>query len=241
MIMNKIIVIILVSLSLAGCQRLQDRALDQEWDSAQTLQQKRDLLLKLSKSPPHKPGAPKDVSEARQQYLNVGEENDDFLKGLTSSCNVINADMCVYDYYVRTKGIIDDKKKKVEARRNKIAVRRGDLFYCKVEFHLPNRIIDSRNIRVGVKDNIDTVGFVFSNGYQIISPKLEIVDAASEERQGMSAGGSLVVNASYDGSGYMIRLFDGHLDVETDKEAIRYVLDMGSSGGIDISDCKKAK
>lgn len=235
-------IIIALSLLISGCEHLHERSLNQAWDSAQTLQQKRDLLLSLSK-----PGmsvnttkGPKTTAEARNQYLRLGKEDDQFLEALTSSCTVFDADSCVYDYYVRAIEKIkeDDKKSKKMSKQTPVNV--GELFYCKVKFNIASGPVDSSNIRVGVKDNVDVIGFVFSNGYQIISPKLRVIDSASGERSGMSPGGSLVVNASYDGSSYLIRLFDNHLDTEPSKDAVRYVMDLGSSGGIDIFDCKKA-
>ncbi|EJV7846063.1 hypothetical protein SEZ80_003548 [Escherichia coli] len=233
--MKRIILLILISISMYGCGAY-------ERGRAVTLEQKRDVLLK--ESPKYPPGYltkdKVDLYTIRNELVASGGETQDFLKKLVDNCFDSSMYFCTFEQYYDAYDNFKKTREKNEKRKQQVAVSKGDLFYCKVDFHLPDRIIDSSKIRVGVKDNVDVVGFVFSNGYQIISPELKDIDSASGERSGMSPGGSLVVNASYDGSSYLIRLFDNHLDTEPSKDAIRYVLDLGSAGGIDIFDCKKA-
>ncbi|XUV82785.1 hypothetical protein ACREYP_04975 [Enterobacter sp. TMH.L2] len=209
---------------------------------AVTLEQKRDILL--NESPKYAPGYltkdKVDIYTVRNTLLSNGGETKDFLKKLISKCYDSKVEYCAFEEYYNA--YINNKRKKErdDLRKTKIPVKKGDLFYCKVSMHLSNGIVDTSYVRVGVKDNIDVVGFVFSNGYQIISPKLKVISSESGERAGMSPGGSLVVNASYDGSYYTIRLFDNHLYTEPDKDAVRHVLDFGSAGVIEAFDCKKA-
>lgn len=209
---------------------------------AVTLEQKRDVLLK--ESPKYAPGYLTkdtiDIYTVRNSLVSNGGETIDFLKKLIAKCYDSKVEYCAFEEYYYA--YINDRQKKErdELRKTQMPVKKGDLFYCKVSTHLSNGIIDTNDVRVGVKDNIDVVGFVFSNGYQIISPKLKVISSESGDRVGMSPGGSLVVNASYDGSGYTIRFFDNHLYTEPDKEAVRHVLDFGSAGAIEVFDCKKA-
>ena len=239
--MNKGIIIAFVFL-LSGCEHLHERSLKQDWDSARTLEQKRDLLL--MKSDPEKEVSnnlgPKNTLDARRDYLLIGKEDSDFLNGLVSSCTLFTAKSCVYHYYARATKKIIETNQNAYVRSHQNPVKKGDLFYCKVKLDLAKGIVDSTDVRVGVKDEIDSVGFVFSNGYQIISPKLKIVDTITGERQGMTPAGTMVVNASYDGSNYLIRLFDNHLDSEPNKDAVRYVIELGSAGSIAMYDCKDA-
>ena len=96
-------------------------------------------------------------------------------------------------------------------------------------------------MRVEVKDNIDTVGFIFSNGYQVISPRLKLVNQYMGLRSGVSDDGTIAVVADYDGDRYTIntyrkyilRRFTGGIVIDTKQT--------DSPGIITAFDCKKAK
>lgn len=241
--MIKFIVFVFISFSLTGCSHLYNRALKQEWGEAHTLQQKRDLLLRLSPSttPLHKEGLPINAREARKQYLLSGDENDEFLKRLTTSCDIYTArSRCVYDFYV---GAIEknvENKQKIERRKMQSPVKKGDLFYCKASFDLPSGPVDSSHVRVGVKDNVDEVGFMFSSGYEIISPILVTVDSYSGKREGVANDGSIAVHASYDGHSYFIQLFNDTPINRFNGVVVTQTSKMVYAGSISIFDCKKA-
>lgn len=210
-----------------------------ERGQAKTVEQKRDFLLK--NGPQFVPGylskTPLSIYDLRKQVVNGGGETKEFLHQLVDECYTSHLDYCTVEKYFVAKEKIDKEKE----RRNKVPVKKGELFYCKVKIHHELGPVDSTNIRVGVKDNIDTVGFIFPNGYQIISPKLEVVDLASGDRYGRSSDGTKEVGASYDGNSYSITLFDEYEVRKFNGAAITQTSKLEISGRIDAWDCKKAK
>lgn len=211
------------------------------WDrgKAKTVEQKRDVLLKYG--PQYVPGylskTPLSIYNLRKQVVDSGGETKEFLNQLVDECYRSHLDYCTIEKYFGVKEKIDKEKD----RRNKIPVNKGDFFYCKVKVHQATGPVDSSNIRVGVKDNIDTVGFIFSNGYQIISPTLEVVDSASGDRYGRSSDGTKEVGASYDGHSYSITLLDEYAVRQFNGAVITQTSKLELAGRIDIWDCKKAK
>lgn len=189
------------------------------------MQQKRDVLLKWS---PFEVKSrliddPINVYEARRNYIGNGQESDRFLSDLISSCYNSTSDVCAYNYYVNAAKREDkeyrEKQRKVageygdlliEERNKKTKVKKGDLFYCKVSINPVAEPIDS-GMRVGVKDNVDTVELVFSSGYKITSPELKITEPASGLRTGTSNDGSNTFIATYDGNQYVIDTYDKYI------------------------------
>ncbi|ELE7969919.1 hypothetical protein RCA18_002621 [Salmonella enterica] len=249
--MKKIYQVLLISALLSGCGYQYERTRDRE--SASTLQQKRDVLLKWTPftiSNRH-PGDPSNVYEARRNYIGHGEESNEFLLGLISHCYNSTSDLCAYNYYVNARKVRDKKKyaeqikisnenkqRSIGERNKKTPVRKGDLFYCKVAFNPAGERTDS-GIRVGIKDNIDTVGFVFSNGYQFVSPKLKIVDEASGMRAGRTDDKTITVIAGYDGSNYSIDTYNTYILRQFSRGIIIDTEQTGHVGRIDAYDCQK--
>ncbi|EEE7083590.1 hypothetical protein ATS58_003354 [Salmonella enterica subsp. enterica serovar Pensacola] len=108
--MKKIYSVLLISLLLSGCGYQYERSRDRE--SAGTLQQKRDVLLKWTPFTVNNrhPGDPSNIYEARRNYIGHGEESDEFLSGLISQCYNSTSDLCAYDYYVNAANAENKKK-----------------------------------------------------------------------------------------------------------------------------------
>ncbi|EIZ4350400.1 hypothetical protein OE353_003297 [Salmonella bongori] len=249
--MKKIYSVLLISVLLSGCGYQYERGRDRE--SAGTLQQKRDVLLKWTPFTVNNrhPGDPSNVYEARRNYIGHGEESDEFLSGLISQCYNSTSDLCAYDYYVnaanaenekiiaeQTKVANEYKQQAISERSKKLPVKKGDLFYCKVAFNPSLERTDS-GIRVGVKDNIDTVGFIFSNGYKLISPVLKVVDEASGIRAGQTDDKAITVIASYDGNSYSIDTYNNYILRQFSRGIIIDTEQTEHAGRIDAYDCTK--
>lgn len=234
--MKKISSVFLLSFFVVSCSA---------WDrgKAKTVEQKRDVLLKYG--PQYVPGylskTPLSIYDLRKQVVDGGAETKEFLNQLVDECYSSHLDYCTVEKYFSVKERIDREKIKVETKNRQSPVKKGDLFYCRVTFHQAGGPVDSSNIRVGVKDNIDTVGFIFSNGYQLISPTLDVVDSASGERYGRSADNTKEVSASYDGHAYAITLLDNYAVQQFNGAVITYTSKLEFTGSIDVWGCEKAK
>ncbi|MFV9180563.1 hypothetical protein [Serratia marcescens] len=230
--MKKASAVLLLSLFVVSCS---------SWDrgKAKTVEQKRDVLLKYGPQyvPSYLSKTPIGIYDLRKQVVDDGGETKEFLNQLVGKCYMSHDDYCAVDEYFTAKEKIDKEKE----RRNEIPVKKGDLFYCKVKINQTTGPVDSSNIRVGVKDNLDTVGFVFPNGFQIVSPELEVIDSASGERYGRSSDGTKEVGASYDGHSYSITLFDEYAVRQFNGAVITQASKLELAGRIDVWDCKKAK
>lgn len=230
--MKKASAVLLLSFFIVSCS---------SWDrgKAKTIEQKRDVLLKYG--PQYVPGylskTPLGIYDLRKQVVDDAGETKEFLNQLVEKCYSSHDDYCAVEEYFNAKEEIDKKKE----RRNEVPVKKGDLFYCKVNINQATGPVDSTNVRVGVKDNIDTVGFIFPNGYQIISPELEVIDSVSGERYGRSSDGTKEVGASYDGHSYSITLLDEYAVRQFNGAVITQTSKLELAGRIDIWDCKKAK
>ncbi|QGH64141.1 hypothetical protein [Serratia proteamaculans] len=221
--MKKASTVLLISFLLTGCGYQYDRARDRE--SANTLQQKRDVLLKWSPSEVKNRSIddPINVYEARRNYIGSGEESDRFLSELISSCYNSTSDVCAYNYYANAaKKEGEEYREKqskvageysdflIEERNKKTKVKKGDLFYCKVSINPVAEPTDS-GMRVDVKDNVENVELVFSSGYKFMSPELKITEPASGLRTGVSNDGSNMFIATYDGNQYVINTYDKYI------------------------------
>ncbi|HFD2062235.1 TPA: hypothetical protein ACF2D8_003110 [Serratia marcescens] len=215
------------------------------WDrgKAKTVEQKRDVLLKYG--PQTVPGylsrTPIGIYDLRKQVVAYGGETKEFLTNLVNDCYNSADDYCTVEKYFSVKERIEHEKTKVETKNRQSPVKKGDLFYCRVTLHQAGGPVDSSNVHVRVKDNIDEVGFLFSNGYQIISPKLEVVDSASGERYGRSADNTKEVSASYDGHAYAITLLDKYAVQQFNGAVITYTSKLEFTGSIDVWGCEKEK
>ncbi|EAT6372210.1 hypothetical protein E5458_22665 [Salmonella enterica] len=159
--------------------------------------------------------------------------------------------MCAYNYYVNARKVRDEKayaeqlkisneyrQQRIDERNKKTPVKKGDLFYCKVAFNPAGERIDS-GMRVGVKDNVNTVGFAFSNGYQLISPELKVVDEASGMRAGRADDQKITVIASYDGNSYSIDIYNKYILRQFSRGIIVDTEQTKHADRIDAYDCKK--
>ncbi|MDN0031078.1 hypothetical protein [Serratia marcescens] len=104
-----------------------------ERGQAKTVEQKRDFLLK--NGPQFVPGylskMPLSVYDLRKQVVNGGGETKEFLHQLVDECYTSHLDYCTVEKYFVAKEKIDKEKE----RRNKVPVKKGELFYCKVKIH----------------------------------------------------------------------------------------------------------
>jgi len=218
--MKKLCCVVLSCLILSGCGYQYERNRDRE--EAKTLQQKRDVLLKWSpfEIKNRSPDDPYNIYDARKRYIGNGEESDSFLTGMISSCYSSLSDECAYNYYVAAYNKDWNKVKKkqseiadsynnkiIKERTQKIPVKKGDLFYCKVAINPAKNLVDS-GLRAGVKDNINNFGVIFSNDNQIVSPELKVTDSASGLRTATSVNGTETFIAEYDGASYVITTYN---------------------------------
>ncbi|MGK0688370.1 hypothetical protein ACSFC0_23770 [Serratia marcescens] len=251
--MKKVSTVLLLSFFLTGCGYQYDRARDRE--SANTLQQKRDVLLKWSpfEVKGRSMDEPINVYEARRNYIGGGEESDKFLSDLISSCYNSTSDVCAYDYYVnaakREGDEYREKQRKIageysalliEEKNKKTKVKKGDLFYCKVALNPVAEPVDS-GMRVSVKDDVDTVELIFSSGYKITSPELKITEPASGLRTGTSNDGSNTFVATYDGSQYVINTYDKYILRQFTGKILIDTAQREQVGRIIAFDCQKTK
>ena len=233
--MKKFFSIISLSLLVSGCSA---------WDKggAKTFEQKRDYLLKYG--PQYVPNylqpqtlipqPPITVNELRNKLIANGGETNEFIKEVVSKCfasSFYDKDCTIAEYY-RENERIEEKRKKAEEKSKQTPVKKGDLFYCRMTIHQAGGPINTSNARVRVKDNVDSVGFLFPNDHLIISPILRVEDPDSGMRRGNNDDFSLVVTASYDGSSYSIRLSNVVIDT--------YRLGL-SDEVIDVWGCEKVK
>lgn len=254
MMMNKILALSILSFSLSGCiTPAYEKSRDLE--SAKTLQEKRDVLLKWSPFEIKTRGVndPYNVNEARRRYLEHGEESESFLTGLISSCYSSASDICAYNYYVdaNNKNWEEIKKKQakvaelytnqlIEERLKKIPVKKGDLFYCKVAINPVDSLVDS-GLRAGVKDNVTNFGVIFSNGSQIISPNLKVTDPASGLRTAISESRTETFTAEYDGAGYVVTTYNKYIFTRIlGGKYIRNYEYLDDAVRFQMYDCKKA-
>lgn len=232
--MKKVSIVLLLSIFIVSCSAY-------ERGRAITLEEKRDFLLKNSQqyTPNYLSKTPISIYELRNKVVSSGMETKEFLNILINRCYNSNGDYCALEVYYDAFNKIDQNNKKIKNRKEQTPVKMGDLFYCRVEFNVPSGPVDSSEMRVSVKDNVDTVGFLFSNGYQIISPELEVVDPVSGERHGNSSDGSFDVRASYDGGRYRITLFDDIMLRRFNGVVVTHTSKLGLAGSIEVFDCKK--
>lgn len=93
--MKKIIFLLFLSVMLTGCatSEYQKRS---DFESAFTLQQKRDVLIKWMPFI-----YAKEFTQIRQDLIKLNGESDRFLTGLVTQCYTSGYENCTYDYYIR--------------------------------------------------------------------------------------------------------------------------------------------
>ncbi|MGK0706318.1 hypothetical protein ACSFCW_22925 [Yokenella regensburgei] len=240
--MKKLGIVILLSFFISGCSAW-------EQSRAKTIEQKRDYLLKSGPQyvPSyllHQTGVPQppmSVNAVRNQLVAEGGETKEFIQGLVDKCFNSADKYCTVETYFEEKEKIERIKSKDTAKKTQFSVKKGDLFYCRVTIHQEGGPVDTTGMRVRVKDNVDSVGFLFPNGQQIISPKLDVVDSSSGERYGRATDGSVTVRASYDGHAYAIQLFDNMLVGQFNGAVVTHTSKLAFSGYIDVWGCEKVR
>ncbi|ELI7915927.1 hypothetical protein VYJ29_003812 [Yersinia enterocolitica] len=223
MMMKKILFLCILSFTLSGCITPEhEKARDLE--SATTLQQKRDALLKWSPNVfiPLGSSLPSNAAEARKEYLKYKGEDNEFLNGLISKCYNSQSSTCAYDYYWSAAKLeIDKENNRYENARNDLVSKRnaelalkvkanpGDSFKCKLSITSKHfdEIRDS-GIRVVVKDNGDRFVMYTERDEQIQSPILKENNDGTGLRVGFSDDQLMTGIAAYDGDFYQIDLKD---------------------------------
>lgn len=223
MMMNKILALSILSFSLSGCiTPAYEKSRDLE--SAKTLQEKRDVLLKWSPNGlnPLCSNLPTNAREARNRYLKYNDESNEFLNGLINKCYSSISDACVFNYYWSAAKLEEGKEdKKYEDMRNefisknnlerklKIKVKPGDSFKCKLSITTKgfDEVKDS-GIRVLVEDDGDRFSMLTGNNEQIQSPELKEIDDGTGLRVGIAEDNLMTGFAAYDGQFYQIDLKD---------------------------------
>ena len=246
-IMRKVIFLSVISFFIAGCTTSEHER-SRDYESAKTLQQKRDVLLKWGQDSitPWDSGLPSNAIKARDEYLKYKYEDDVFLKGLVDSCYNSTSNKCAYNYYIlATKNAKNKEEETYKNERDEI-IRKGnaellskvksspgDSFKCKLSISLNSldEIKDS-GIKVIIRD--DGHNFIMYKGRdnQIQSPTLKEKNDGTGLRVGFSDDGLIAGIASYDGSFYQINLRN---------EVVRrhiYTTMVGSSIPFLISDTK---
>lgn len=246
--MRKLIFLSIIFFLITGCTTSEYEK-SRDFESAKTLQQKRDVLLKWGQDgvASWDSGLPSNAIKARGEYLKYKDEDDIFLKGLVDSCYNSSSNKCTYDYYMSATK--DAKDKEDETYKNemdeiirkgntellsKVKSNPGDSFKCKLSISLNSldEIKDS-GTRVVIKD--DGYKFIMYKGReeQIQSPALKEKNDGTGLRVGFSDDGLISGIASYDGNFYQINLRN---------EVIRrriYTTMVGSSIPYLISDTKE--
>lgn len=240
--MKKMWIAILLPFFISSCSAW-------EQSRAKTIEQKRDYLL--NSGPQYVPGyllpqttapnPPISIRTLRNQLIADGGENKEFIQGLVDKCFNSADKYCAVETYYEEKEKIEQIRGKVKAKKTQSPVKKGDLFTCRIMIHQADGPVDTTKMRVRVKDNVDSVGFLFPNGQQIISPKLDVVDSTSGERYGRASDGSLAVRASYDGHAYGIQLFDKALIGKFNGAVVTHTSKLSFSGDVDVWDCEKVK
>lgn len=240
--MNKIGIVVLLSFFMIGCSA---------WDKgrAKTVEQKRDYLLEYGPQyvpgflvPPslvHKP--PLSVTVLRTKLVDNGGETSEFLHRLVDKCFESSDRYCTVSLYYSENEKIESKRQKIANKNKQTSVKKGDLFFCRMRFNQASGPVDTSRMRVRVKDNVDSVGFLFPDDKQIISPKLEVIDSDSGERYGRAADGSITVSASYDGHAYAIQIFNTLPVSQFNGAVVTHTSALDFAGSIDVFDCKKVK
>ena len=247
-IMRKVIFLSVMSIFIAGCTTSKHEK-SRDFESAKTLQQKRDVLLKWGQDgiASWDSGLPSNAIKARNEYLKYKNEDEIFLKGLVDSCYNSTSNKCAYNYYLLA--IKSAKNKESEIYKNerdeiirkgnaellsKVKTSPGDSFKCKLSISLNSldEIKDS-GTKVIIKD--DGYKFIMYKGSeeQIQSPTLKEKNDGTGLRVGFSDDGLIAGIASYDGDFYQINLRN---------EVIRkriYTTMVGSSIPYLISDTKE--
>lgn len=102
--MKKVICLLSLSVILTGCvtSGYEKRS---DFESASTLQQKRDVLIKWIPFT-----YAKEFPPIRQELIQKTGENEMFLTGLVAQCYTSGYDKCAYDYYIRAIEQADDEQ-----------------------------------------------------------------------------------------------------------------------------------
>ena len=116
--MKGVLVTIALCTLLAGCaSELEKR--QSAIDNVHSLQEKRDVLLEWSQVEVNQRsvGEPINAYQARNNYVDYnGEESDDFLNGLISTCLKSKSSMCTYNYYVKAANDRDEERNKKQRK-----------------------------------------------------------------------------------------------------------------------------
>ncbi len=221
--MNKILALSILSFSLSGCITPSYEK-SRDFESAKTLQEKRDVLLKWSPNELNPLGSnlPSNAMDARNRYLKYSDENNEFLNGLINQCYRSTSSVCAYNYYWNAAKLEEEKEnKKYDDMRNefisknnlerglKVKATPGDTFKCKLSINTKgfDKVKDS-GVGVIVQDAGDRFLMRIGNNENIQSPALKEIDDGTGLRVGIAEDNLITGIAAYDGKFYQIDLKD---------------------------------
>ncbi|MBZ6567090.1 hypothetical protein FMJ68_00030 [Klebsiella grimontii] len=104
--MNRMVLVLLISFFLAGCGTNVYKK-SRDFASAETLQEKRDALIKWM---PSYNGQLQNFPKIRNELISLNGENETFINGLVLTCFNSKDENCTYDYYVKEVSRLNDLK-----------------------------------------------------------------------------------------------------------------------------------
>lgn len=135
--MKRMILVLTISFFLAGCGTNAYKK-SRDFSSAETLQEKRDALIKWM---PSYNGQLQNFPKIRNELIGLNGENEAFLNGLVLTCFNSKDESCTYDYYSKEVDRLNNQK----CDKDVSCVRRREVMNASNELNSVYYLVMARN------------------------------------------------------------------------------------------------